>query len=256
MKHRYFVRIAAVLLVITAACLCWVMPAGAETAERVYDPAGILTEPQAEALATRLEALSAEYGVEMYFATYVAEDAYDDFYGDDYCRGVKNLKAEDAVLLIVTYEQRNSTYYYNLYTYGEANYVISQKEINYVLDADGVYGNIKSGRVSEGAETFFELAAKAFAGRVGAPWILVIIVSAVIAVVIALIACLGVVASYKRKRASVDYPLDQYAKLKLTLERDSFVREYTTRTYSPQSSGNSSGGNSRHGGGSGHRGGR
>jgi uncharacterized membrane protein YgcG len=256
MKHRYFGRIAAMLLVLAAVCLCWVMPAGAETAERVYDPAELLTPPQAEKLADRLEALSAEYGVELYFATYEAENAYDDFYGDDYCREVKSLHAGDAVLLIVTYELGNRTYYYDMYTYGKANSAINQKEVDYILDTDAVYRSIKGGNVTDGAETFFEMSAKAFAGRVGAPWIQVIGVSAVIAVVIALIICGGVVASYKRKKASVDYPLDQYAKLNLTLTRDDFVREYTTRTYSPQSSGNSSGGKSRHGGGGGHRGGR
>ena len=69
-----------------------------------------------------------------------------------------------------------------------------------------------------------------------------------------LIARAGVVAAYKHKKASVDYPLDRYATLELTKEKDSFVRQYTTRTYSPRSS--SSGGGSRHGGGGGHRGGR
>ena len=74
--------------------------------------------------------------------------------------------------------------------------------------------------------------------------------------VIALAVCGGVVASYKKKRASVDYPLDQYAKLDLTLDRDRFVREHTTRTYVPRSNGSGGGGGSRHGGGGGHRGGR
>ena len=65
----------------------------------------------------------------------------------------------------------------------------------------------------------------------------------------------AVIAVYRKKKASVDYPLDRYARLELTHESDAFVREYTTRTYSPRSSG-SSGGGSRHGGGGGHRGGR
>ena len=74
--------------------------------------------------------------------------------------------------------------------------------------------------------------------------------------IIALAICGGVVYSYKKKKASVDYPLDQYAKLNLTKSNDNFVREYTTRTYCPRSNGNSGGGGSRHGGGGGHRGGR
>ena len=61
--------------------------------------------------------------------------------------------------------------------------------------------------------------------------------------------------AYRKKKATVDYPLDRYARLELTHESDSFVREYTNRTYSPRSSGGGGGG-SRHGGGGGHRGGR
>lgn len=257
MKKLYLRRIAAVILTLAAVCLWAVLPVGAEADQRVYDPAGMLLAPQAEKLANRLEALSAEYGVELYFATYEADHAYDDFYGDDYCRDVKNLKTEDAVLLIVTYDLSDQRYYYDMYTYGHANHAISQKEVDYVLDKDAVYDYIKSGNVMSGAESFFELSAKAYDGRVGAPWAVVIGVSAVIAAVIALAVCGGVVASYKKKKASVDYPLDRYAKLNLTKDNDNFVREYTTRTYSPQSKGSSGGGGgSRHGGGGGHRGGR
>ncbi|MBQ3507765.1 MAG: hypothetical protein IJA91_04370, partial [Clostridia bacterium] len=113
---------------------------------------------------------------------------------------------------------------------------------------------LKSGYIYTGAAAFFEWSAVAYAGRLGASWGVIIAVSAAIALVIGLIACAGVVAAYKKKNASVDYPLGRYAKLELTHEKDSFVREYTTRTYSPRSSGGGSGG--RHGGGGGHRGGR
>ncbi len=81
-------------------------------------------------------------------------------------------------------------------------------------------------------------------------------ISAVISAVIALAVRGSVVAAYRKKRASVDYPLDRFAKLELTHESDSFVREYTTRTYSPRSSSSGGSGGGRHGGGGGHRGGR
>jgi uncharacterized membrane protein YgcG len=82
---------------------------------------------------------------------------------------------------------------------------------------------------------------------------IIIFLSAAISIGIAFAVRGAVVAVYRKKKASVDYPLDRYARLELTHESDSFVREYTTRTYSPRSS---SGGGSRHGGGGGHRGGR
>ena len=257
MKHTILKKSLLLLLAVLCLVACVALPAmGAGESTRVYDPSGMLTDTEAADLARRMETLSAEHGVELYLATYVAKNRYDDFYGDDYCTRVQNLKGTDAVLLVVTFEELANTYYYDMYTYGRANTAISQKEVDYILDSYGVYTNIKGGNVAEGVRNFFEMSAKAYDGRVGEPWIKVIGISAILAMIIALAICGGVVYSYKKKKASVDYPLDQYAKLNLTKSNDNFVREYTTRTYCPRSNGNSGGGGSRHGGGGGHRGGR
>ena len=253
MKPKLLIKISALLLVLVCLSASFALSAAAESG-RVYDPSGMLTVSEAANLGTLLDELSAEYDVELYLATYVADDRYDDFYGDDYCTRVRNLKGTDAVLLVVTYEEFNNTYYYNMYTYGEANYAINQKEVNYILDTYDVYYNLKDGNVYEGAVAFFEMSAEAFTGRVGAPMGVIVVISAIISLIIAFGVRAAVVAVYKKKKASVDYPLDRYATLELTHESDSFVREYTTRTYVPRSGGSSGGG--RHGGGGGHRGGR
>ena len=266
MKRVSYIQGAACLLaLLTLALLCClpVSAADAATADaatadavsgRIYDPVDMLTAAEEAALQTRMDELSASAGVELYMATYEADGAYDDYIGNEYCRKIRDLKGTDAILLIVTFDRFDRRYYYDMYTYGEANYAISGKEVDYVLDRGDVYGNLKGGRIAEGAEAFFTWSTKAYEGRVGAPWAVVIAISAVIAVIIAVAVCAGVVASYRKTRASVDYPLEKYAKLTLTKENDHFVREFTTRTYVPRSSG--SGGGSRHGGGGGHRGGR
>ena len=169
---------------------------------------------------------------------------------------VLELNGRDAVLLVVTYDPYDSyDYFYDMYTYGRADHAINDKEVNYILDDSDVYGNLKNGYICEGCEAFFPLSAQAFTGRVGVAWSVIILVSAAISAVIALVVRGSVVAAYRRKKASVDYPLDRFAKLELTHESDAYVREYTTRSYSPRSSGGGGGG-SRHGGGGGHRGGR
>ena len=256
MKLTVLKKTATLLLAVLCLFVCFALTASAEAeAGRVYDPGHLLSETEESQLATLLDELSTEAGVELYMATYRSSGSYDDFYGDDYCTRVQNIKGTDAVLLVVTYEYPIDTYFYNMYTYGDANYAISQKEVNYILDTYDVYYNLKGGNVYEGSVAFFEMSAQAFTGRVGAPMAVIVVVSAVIALVIAFAVRAGIVASYKKKKASVDYPLDRFAKLELTHESDRFVREYTTRTYSPRSSGGSSGGG-RHGGGGGHRGGR
>lgn len=254
MKTSVLKKSMALGLILLCLAVCLTLPLSAAESERVYDPSEMLTVAESAQMAALLDRLSAEHGVEMYLATYLADGPYDDFYGDDYCHRVKNLKSTDAVLLVVTYERLNDTYYYDMYTYGEANYAINQKEVNYILDDYDVYDNLKGGHVYDGCEAFFTLSAEAFTGRVGMAWSVIIFLSAAISVGIAFAVRGAVIAVYRKKKASVDYPLDRYAKLELTHESDSFVREYTTRTYSPRSSG--SGGSSRHGGGGGHRGGR
>lgn len=252
MKTKSIVAALALWMCLAALIGCFaVLPASA-AAGRVYDPANMLTDAEEVTLAAHMDALSAQYGVELYMATYDADHLFDDEWGDEYCRKVQNLYGRDAVLLIVTYDELDRMFYYDMYTYGEANYAIRQTEVNYILDQRDVYRNIKSGRVAAGATAFFDQTALCFTERVGvSPWIIVA-VSAVISLVIALAVCGGVKASYSKKRDKVDYPLDDYATLELTRERDSFVREYVTRAYVPRSSG----GGSRHGGGGGHRGGR
>ena len=254
MKTSVLKKSMAFGLILLCLAVCLTLPLSAAESVRVYDPSHMLSASEAADLTALLDRLSAENGVEMYLATYLADGPYDDFYGDDYCHRVKDIEDTDAVLLVVTYERLNDTYYYDMYTYGEANYAISQKEVNYILDDYDVYDNLKGGHVYDGCEAFFTLSAEAFTGRVGMAWSVIILLSAAISVGIAFAVRGAVIAVYRKKKASVDYPLDRYARLELTHESDSFVREYTTRTYSPRSSG--SGGGSRHGGGGGHRGGR
>lgn len=273
MRHTVIVRKAARPWV-RVVLLCWValltlslvaiLPVGATTypalsvEERVYDPADLLTSAQATKLTDHMNQLSAENGVGLYLATYQAKGYYDDFIGDEYCSQVRDLWGEDAILLIITYDTSDGCYYYDMYTYGHANSAINQKEVNYVLDNPDVYDNLKGGNLAPGATAFFTWSAKAYDGRVGISYAIIFPVCLVIASVIGFFVCLGVAASYRKRRPSVDYPLDRYAKLALTDSRDIFAGKSVTRTYIPpsNSSSGSRGGGSSHGGGGGHRGGR
>ena len=255
MKTSVLKKSIALALILLCLAVCLTLPLSAAESERVYDPAKMLNATESAQMAALLDRLSAEHGVELYLATYQADGPYDDFYGDDYCHRVKDIEGTDAILLVVTYERLNDTYYYDMYTYGEANYAVNSKEVNYILDDSDVYNNLKNGSVYAGCEAFFTLSAQAFTGRVGMAWGIIIFLAAAISIGIAFAVRGAVVASYRKKHASVDYPLDRYARLELTHESDAFVREYTTRSYSPRSS-SGGGGGSRHGGGGGHRGGR
>ncbi len=259
LKRMTWMRCALLAAALLTAFLSLTLPIGAADPPRVYDTtADLLSDADEAALTAKLDALSEKHGIDFYLATYRAKNRSDDFYGDDYCDEVSDISRADAVLLIITYDRSDGNYYYDIYAYGRPDQRISDKEVNYILDADGVYNNIKSGRIVEGAEQFFDLSAKGYKGRVGVSYAIIIPVCAVLAILISLLVVKGVKDSYSKKHASVDYPLDRFAKLELTARSDTFTGTAVTRTYSPpsKSSGGGGGGRSAHGGGGGHRGGR
>ncbi len=247
---------ALLAVLLLTACL-FLLPTAALTPTRVYDPAGadLLTADEESYLNTRLDELSAEHGVEFYLATYVAYNRFDDFLGDDYCVEVQPLRGKTAILLVITYDRSDRTYYYDMYTYGRADSRISGTEVDYILDDSEVYPNLKGGRLCAGAEAFFTRSAEAYQGRLGASFAVIIPICAAIAALIAWGIVAGVKATYRKKPRSAEYPLDRYATLKLTREKDSFAGQSVSRSYVPRSNG-SRGGGSSHGGGGGHRGGR
>ncbi len=253
-------RLLSTLLVCLLAML-WLLPtagaASADTAAKVYDPTDLIPADVEQALSDHLIALEQEHGVALYMATYEAKNYRDDFTGTEYCHTIHNLNGTDAVLLIVTYDHSDGIYYYDLYTYGKANQRLTNTEVDYILDHDSVYDNLKGGRLAAGAEAFFDLSAKGYTGRVGVSMAIIIAVCAVISLIIALIVCGSVVSAYRRKHPSVEYPLDRYATLNLTSHEDRFLHKSVTRVHVPRNNGSGGrGGGSRHGGGGGHRGGR
>lgn len=161
---------------------------------------------------------------------------------------------EDTDLVLLTVYRNGLSYYYDFFTFGDAEDRISQKEVDYLLDLDAVYDNIKGGRLVEGAGALFELAPQAYEGRVGTSYLVIGTVAFCIALVIGLISCACVYASYKVKHKSVDYPLDRFAKLELTAQNDVFVGSFVTKRVIQ--SGNGGGRSGGGGGGGGHRGGR
>ncbi len=264
MKHSTHlnIRALAAVLLLMVALLALATPAAAATdytpaSPRVYDPAGLFDTAAEATLATHLDTLSESSGAEFYLATYRANGWSDDFIGDEYCREVKDIDSENAVLLIITFDTHDETYYYDMYTYGRADSAISSKEVDYILDHDEVYDNLKGGDLLDGSRAFFDLSAKAFEGRVGASFAVIIPVAFLISVLIGVLVARGVAASYSRRNPTVDYPLDRFAKLELTAQSDTFAGKAITRTYVPRSNGGGGrSGGSAHGGGGGHRGGR
>ena len=158
---------------------------------------------------------------------------------------------KDAVILTIAYV--NGEYSYYLFTLGETYDLISNAEVDAILDDPDVFFNLKSGNICEGTLAFIDitddkLSADDMPMAQTTNFALIFIVSAIVA----LICCGVVVARYKMKLKPTNYPLDRFAKLNLTERQDNFVGSYITKTHvNNNSSGRSGGG--RSGGGRGGR---
>ncbi len=220
----------------------------------VYDNANLLTADQVAFITAEAQRAEAETGCKFYFVTHNYDRPHYEYTGQDFLSDHKLSDKSDIIILIVT--KRNAEYYYDFYTYGKAYRAISDTEVDYILDDDAVYDNLKGGKLTDGAAACFSKTVVAYNGRLGAAYWKIAIVSFLIALVCGLCACFGVKKKYSMKKKSVDYPLDRFAKLSLTESRDEFTGSFVTRRVISDGGSGSGRGGSFHGGGGGHRGGR
>ena len=254
---RYVCFLGAFLLLLSLLCL----PVAGETIpdEVVFDRAELLSDAEIRAVKEAVFDAWEASDCAFYVATHKVS-AYSamsfKYTGEDFLRDHGMSEYQTIVLLVITLDQ--GEYYYNMYYYGDAPRRISEKEVNYILDDDDVFSNLKGGNLTVGIDSFMGLAAKAYEGRIGVSYAIIITISLIIALIIGLIACVSVNSAYKMKKKSVDYPLDKFAKLKLTGQSDIFTGSFITKRIIQTNSGGRGGGGSgsAHGGGSGHAGGR
>jgi uncharacterized membrane protein YgcG len=253
-KIKLYSAIAAVLLLLLLPALA--LPARATAASApekvIYDRADILSDAQESEITTYIQQAWQEADCAFYLATHLMFDNVKPYTGEAFLKDMGLPYNPDLVLLVITME--DATYFYDIYRFGDAETKIPQKECDIILDNADVYDNLKAGQPTDGCEAFFSLTAQAYNGRMGVSYGIIGLISFAIALVIGLISCAGVKAAYSMKHRSVDYPLDRFAKLKLTEQSDVFTGSFVTKRVI-QSSSSSSGGSS-HGGGRGHGGGR
>ncbi len=156
-------------------------------------------------------------------------------------------RSDDVIILEITED-----YYYSIYTYGNATARITDSEVDRILDADGVYKSIKSGRLEEGICAFAKEAKVAYLGKLQEPFYVTVAISFLIALIIAGVAMGIIIYKYKRKQKAPAYPLEKYASMIVepNLCADIFIGSSITRTRvntSTSRGGGSSGGGGRRG---------
>ena len=257
MNRKRMIAFLALLLLLS---FLLILPLGAEPAisQSVYDGAMLLDRQAQNNLTAQIDSLRSETGCSFFVATHKMRTPYDEYWGVEFLQDYGYSEQSNMIILIVTLDRE--TYYYDMYTYGNATRKIPDHEVDYILDQPEVFNNIKSGSLEEGISAFLSYSAKAYDGLVGPFYIRAFVISLIIALVVGGLVCLAVYNAYKAKKRSVDYPLDRFAKLELNDKQDVFAGSFVTKrvinTNNGSSRGGSFGGGGGRGGGGGHRGGR
>ena len=241
---------------------CVISVQAEETIPHVTDEYEVLPWADVMELEPMLAEISERMGCRLLVATYESEWESDRYIGEEYLEDMGLSLEDDVVLLIITknLDSYGDDYYYDLYLYGSAEKRITQDEADVILDTPEVYNAIKSGRLMSGILAFAEVTEAQYANETvrPSPYAMAFPVALLMALVIATVTCVSVKKAYSMKKKSVDYPLDQFAKLELTEESDDFLGSFVTRrVISTGSSGRGGGGGGGgRGGGGGHAGGR
>ena len=257
-KIRFFA------IILLALVLLGIMPIGAseelypDYLANVHDVDDLLTAEQEYTVNKALDKARQTAGIPICAYVFYSEIGYnghEKYWGEDFLADYNLNKNSPMVLLVVSVTMMEV--YYDIYIYGDANYKINQKEIEYILDDSRVYDNLKHGKITEGLCAYAELSAEAYAGRLGVSWKLILIVGLIVGAVVATLSVKSIAASYKRKNPSTSYPLDRYATLDLTRSHDRVLGKFVTTTIiSSGGRGGRGGGGGGMGGGGGPRGGR
>ncbi len=228
-----------------------------ESQARVVDRGALLTDVEEAQLLLRANSVAAAVGCAVDLVVFVDFTLDDDWYiGEDYLEDHGLSQSEDRILLIVGRD--DDEYFYDLYLYGEAETLITKSEVDVILDDTNVYGNLKYyGNLYEGLAAYLTVTEAQCLNGVNRPdpFLRALPIAFVIALAIGILVCFLVKHAYSMKRRSVDYPLEQFAKLELTERDDAFTGSFVTRRVISSGSSGGGGGGGR-GGGGGHAGGR
>ena len=239
---RFLLSIATICIVLFAFSVFSIAAQAAQTF--VIDDAGLLNDADKASIAANVS--DCGYDVYLYLPKTSTLDDEEDI--DRYTEAMMRKRGIDSksdVIILAVY--RTDTWHYLLYTYGEANDAISNKEVNAILDASAVYQNLKGGRIAPGFVAFTK---ELVHSCEPAPKWHAIVSCLVVGLVCGGAAVTVVVLCYRMKIKKTNYPLEKYASLSLTDKDDFFTGTTVTRRKIPSSSskGKSGGSGGRRGG--------
>jgi len=237
-------KIISVLIALFLAISLFCFPVLAQNDKVVYDYAKVFSEDEKAQITDAANRYFADNGCSVYIVT----APFYGYWGEDFLKENPGVDKNSVILILSC----NSSENYDMYTYGKCDRLISNGEVDIILDDPDVFDNIKyEGDYTSAAIRFIELSAEACTPEIA----LAIAVGIIFGLVAAITVFIYVITSYNKKQRSEKYPLDRFARLEITESRDMFAGTFITKRII-QSNRSRGGGGGRSGGGGGHRGGR
>ncbi len=271
MKH--LIRVLSVLCLVPLLALSLVTLVAAAPAEDlavVYDEADHLTDAEENALTALADEYRKKIGDNHIIIVITDKVLTDRPIGtqgatsvEEEARKLGFTSRDDSCFLLLVSVAENSynrKYSYATYTLGDMSRYISNARYNEIDLDEEIYNNIKHNRaVYTACERFIKLAgeeALQFSSRRTSRIISIVVASVMLGIVAGGVGMFLVWRAYRKKNRSASYPLNDFTRLYLTVERDSFVGRSVIRTLiAPKGGGRSGGGGFRGGGGGGRSGG-
>ncbi len=241
MKRTCAILLSALMLL---AALC-VTSAAADSQRYVFDERNHLSAYEATELNRKLSDAR-----ELLGGADIVVIVTDDFDSDVQTQlALHGYASPDRDVIGLTVFCSGTIYEFDIGTWGSMSDTLSVKRLNQIMDV--IEADVKAGRLFEGACKFVDATVERYTKEIEKAnrnsFLVVLPVALVIGVVAGGVAVLCVFFSYRKKNRTPSYPLDRFARLYLSVERDVFLGSSVIKTKIVENT--SSGGS--HGGGGG-----
>lgn len=251
-----------------------------------YDYKEIFTEEQEKSIQETCAEIHKKKDVAVIVVTCDRKSSSAGYNGVEFCEKEGLDATDNFVVIIINAQVKNeeqkiyfNEYHFDIYTFGDSAWQISDNEINKILYSEGGDKILKDNPKDafEGVTSLAKLSGEAYTGILPnhVSWFVIMGIAAGVGLLVATICTVCIKKSYSRKRENSNYSIKSNTNLSMVGKQDRYLRSHTTSVIISSSSSNGGysggrsggfsgggrsggfgGGGRSGGGGGGHRGGR
>jgi len=226
-----------------------------------YDYKGLFNEEQIADINQTCSKIHTKKDVAVIVVTCDRKNSTAEYNGVEFCERENLDPTDNFVVIIINAQTKNNEelifrdeYHFDIYTFGDSAWQISDNEINKILYSEGGDKILYSNPIDayEGVTSLAKLTGTAYTGIMPSKlsWPVIVGIAAGVGLIVAIIVTVCIKKSYSRKRENQTFSISSNTNLNLIGRQDRYVNSHTTSVVIRSSSSGYSGG-SRSGGRSG-----